>query len=41
MQMHNLIDGFDLFSYKQHATTMGCMVDHTHLDYNTFSILFQ
>jgi hypothetical protein len=22
-------------------TTMGCMVDHIHLDKNTFSILFQ
>jgi hypothetical protein len=22
-------------------TTMGCMIDHIHLDKNTFSILFQ
>jgi hypothetical protein len=32
MQMHDLIDDFNLISYKQHMTTMGCMVDHIHLD---------
>jgi hypothetical protein len=30
----------DLVNHKQHMTTMGCMVDHIHLDNNTFSILF-
>jgi hypothetical protein len=28
-------------NYNQQMTTMGCMVDHIHLDKNTFSILFQ
>jgi hypothetical protein len=31
---------FDLINHKQHMTTMGCMVDHIHLDNNTFIILF-
>ena len=39
--MQDLIYGFDLIYYKQHMTTMGCMVDHIHLDKHTFSILFQ
>jgi hypothetical protein len=29
-----------LINHKKHLTTMGCMVDHIHLDNNTFSILF-
>jgi hypothetical protein len=41
MQMQDLIDSFDLINYKKHMTTMGCMVDHIHLDKNTFRILFQ
>jgi hypothetical protein len=32
---------FNLISYNQQMTTMGCMVDQAHLDKNTFSILFQ
>jgi hypothetical protein len=31
---------FDLVDHKQHMTTMGCMIDHIHLDNNTFNILF-
>jgi hypothetical protein len=27
MQIQDLIDDFDLINYKQHMTTMGCMVD--------------
>jgi hypothetical protein len=30
---------FDLIN-NPHMTTMGCMVDHIHLDNNTFNILF-
>jgi hypothetical protein len=40
MQMQDLINNFDLVNYKQHKTTMGCMVDHIHLDKNTFNIFF-
>jgi hypothetical protein len=32
---------FNLINYKQQLTTMSCMVDHIHLDKNTFNILFQ
>jgi hypothetical protein len=41
MQMQDFIDDFDLVIYKQHTTTMGCMVDHIHLHYSTSIILFQ
>jgi hypothetical protein len=42
MQMQDLFNGFfDLIGYNQQRKTMGCMVDHIHLDKNTFSILFQ
>jgi hypothetical protein len=41
MQMQDLIDGFNLINYNQQMKTMGCMVDHIHLDKNTFSILLQ
>jgi hypothetical protein len=32
---------FNLIDYEQQMTTMGRMVDHIHLDRNTFNILFQ
>jgi hypothetical protein len=32
MQMQDSIDDFYLINYKQQMTTMGCMVDHIHLD---------
>jgi uncharacterized membrane protein (GlpM family) len=32
---------FNLINYNQQIATMWCMVDHIHLDKNTFSILFQ
>jgi hypothetical protein len=32
---------FNLTNYNQRLTTMGCMVDHIHLDKNTFNKLFQ
>jgi hypothetical protein len=32
MQMQDLFDDFNLINYKQQTTTMGCMVDHIHLD---------
>jgi hypothetical protein len=32
---------FDLITHKQTWQTMGCMVDHIHLDNDTFNILFQ
>jgi hypothetical protein len=41
MQMQDLFEDFYLINYNQQMTTMGCMVDHIHLDKNTFSILFQ
>jgi hypothetical protein len=41
MQMQDLLNGFNLNSYNQQITTMGCMVEHIHLDKNTFNILFQ
>jgi hypothetical protein len=42
MQMQYLFsDFFNLINYNQQMTTMGCMVDHIHLDKNTFNILFQ
>jgi hypothetical protein len=31
---------FNLINYNQQMTTMGCMVDHIHLDKNAFNILF-
>jgi hypothetical protein len=34
--MQDLLDGFDLINCKQHMTTMGCMVDHIHLDKHIF-----
>jgi hypothetical protein len=41
MQMQDLKDGFVLNNYKQHMTTIGCIVYHIHLDKHTFNILFQ
>jgi hypothetical protein len=32
---------FTLINYNQQMITKGCMVDHIHLDKNTFNILFQ
>jgi hypothetical protein len=32
MQMQDLLNDFNLINYKQQMTTMGCMVDHIHLD---------
>jgi hypothetical protein len=32
MQMQDLFDDFNLINYNQQKTTMGCMVDHIHLD---------
>jgi hypothetical protein len=32
MQMQDLFDYFNLINYNQQKTTMGCMVDHIHLD---------
>jgi hypothetical protein len=32
MQMQDLFDDFNLINYNQQMTTMGCMVDHIHLD---------
>jgi hypothetical protein len=37
--MQDLIDDLDLINYKTTHDTMGCMVDHIHLDNSTFSIL--
>jgi hypothetical protein len=36
--MQDLIGKLIYLSTKQHITTTGCMVDHIHLDNNTFSI---
>jgi hypothetical protein len=32
--MQDLFDDFYLINYNQQMTTMGCMVDHIHLDKN-------
>jgi hypothetical protein len=40
MHMQDLIDSFDLINYKQHMTTMKCMVGHIGLDKHIFGIFF-